>query len=445
MKYDTAFKSISHEQRMTLRIRITPLFFSFVFFTFSLQGQVVDTTKILNVLSLEQQLDSVRAAMRTVDQDLQSMKLRLAEGTNIEEMLAVISGNEDYENLPEDQRSKRKRVDAVLRAITARPGQLRFNGGATSVLQWNPRSSNSFTSATGSVNIFAHTTIGSQTVLFMDIEAIGGNGPAAFVPSFAPMNGDAGSTQDADGLDRLYVNEAWMEFTAFQEALTVTAGKIDLTNYFDNNNVANDETAQFINGTFVNSAALPVSGNSAGLHLRTSIFHLFSLQMGFASVDNSGDYIADQLLKIGSAAVRIFPDSEHEGNIRIYGYLHPTVKNAGGFGLSADQNIAENVTLFGRVNHNSSPVARRFGISSAWSGGGRYLMSVSGHNLAFAMAYGESVPVSGSQQTEKTIESFVRYHINKWSHVSPHIQYVRGAAGLPVSLTIIGARMQFNF
>lgn len=71
-------------------------------------------------------------------------------------------------------------------------------------------------------------------LLFIDIEAIGGNGPSYFTESFSDPNGDSGSQQGMDGIDRLNVLEAWAEFNALQGSINITAGKIDLTNYFDN-------------------------------------------------------------------------------------------------------------------------------------------------------------------------------------------------------------------
>ena len=78
------------------------------------------------------------------------------------------------------------------------------------------------------------------------------------------LNGDAGSTQSDDGFDRIVVNEAWTEFLFLDDIFTVTAGKIDLTNYFDNNAVANDENSQFITGALINNTAFVVPSNSPG-------------------------------------------------------------------------------------------------------------------------------------------------------------------------------------
>jgi len=172
-------------------------------------------------------------------------------------------------------------VDALLKAITQRPGQLRFNGGATTILQHGIQNNNRHSTGVGSFDFYAHTAFGPNALLFFDLEAIGGNGPDDFFPNFAGLNGDAGSTQAQDGADRLTVLEAWTEFTLLNKIFTITAGKIDLTNYFDNNASANDETMQFISGAFVNNAAFAVPANAPGLRLRTTLLNRIHFQLGF--------------------------------------------------------------------------------------------------------------------------------------------------------------------
>ncbi len=411
--------------------------------TSSAIGQDVDTLQILRTVGLENQLDSLRQQFRTIDSELQTVKQRLAEGIDLSELLASLSG-EDVD-APADQRSKRKRVDALLKAITARPGQLRFNGGATSIFQWNPRPAGRFTTATGSLNILAHTSLGGNSLLFFDFEAIGGNGPDQHVGALTPLNADGGSTQDNDGFDRLTVGEAWVEFSLLQEDLTLTAGKIDLTNYFDNNGVANDETSQFISAAFVNSAALPAPGSTPGIRVRSTLLSRIYLQFGLSSADNSGDNVLNELIKMGSVGFKVFPDDDYEANVRIYGYLHPSAENGNGYGLSFDQNMPAGLSIFARWNHNEPKLARWFGIAKAWSVGARLITSLSEDKLVFSAAYGETSPASATLMNELLFEFYMRYHLNKWVHVTTHVQYLRHAQGLPVDLSLIGIRTQFNF
>ncbi len=407
-------------------------------------AQVVDTSRIIRAIELERELDSLREGLRVVNAELQTMKARLAEGTDIEKLLESMNGGEE-EAVPEDQRSKRKRLDGLLKAISEQPGQLRFNGGVTTIIQGNPRRRDRFSTATGSLDIFAHTSFGKGTLLFFDFEAIGGNGPAGRNARLGSLNADAGSTQDVQGFDRLSVLEAWGEFSLLDDAFVVTAGKIDLTNYFDNNGVANDETAQFISGPFVNSSALPAPGNSPGIRFRTTILDRFYLQAGLASVDNSGDHIFAEIVKMGSVGFKTLPDTDIEGNVRFYGYLHPAADDGGGYGVSVDQGVVGGVTLFGRWNRNNASLSGWFGVEKAWSAGGRFVTSVSGRKLVAAAAFGETYTAPVPSVKEQLFEGYVRLHLNKWAHISAHIQALRFAPGAPHDVVVAGVRSQFNF
>ncbi len=420
------------------------LIFSIALISTKLRAQEVDTLLIQKLVNLEKTIDSLRQRTRALDDELQRVKVELAEGDNLDKLLAAFN-SEAVESAPEDQRSRRKRVDALLKAITEQPGQLRFNGGATAIVQGNLNRGNRFATGVGSFDIFAHTSFGKHTLLFFDFEAIGGNGPNDHIPTLAALNGDAGSTQNREGVDQLTVLEAWAEFTAFNQALTATVGKIDLTNYFDNNASANDETSQFISAAFVNSAALPAPGNSPGLRLRTTVLKRFFVQAAVASADNAGDNLFEELFRIGSMGVKIFPQTDWEANLRIYGYQHPAADDAKGYGLSFDESISGAFNIFARYNKNEDKLAERFGIASAWSLGARLVKTVAGRRLALAAAYGETAPHGNGLRTEKIGEIYARRQLNKWVYLSPHVQRIWNAAGLPQTATLIGLRTHFNF
>lgn len=407
-------------------------------------AQELDTSRIIRAAELERELDSLRGSLRQVTGELQTMKVRLAEGADFDRLLATLTGGEE-EAVPEDQRSKNKRIDALLKAITAQPGQLRFNGSATTILQWNPRKRDQFSTATGSVDIFAHTSFGEGTLLFFDFEAIGGNGPDARTGALSSLNGDAGSTQDVQGFDRLSVLEAWGEFSLLDEVFVVTAGKIDLTNYFDNNAVANDETSQFLAGPFVNSAALAAPGNSPGVRVRTTILGRFYVQAGFASVDNSGDDVFSGIVKMGSVGFKILTDTETEGNVRVYGYLHPGAREGRGVGVSADQSLGMGITVFGRWNGNTASLGEWFGVERAWSAGGRCVTAAGGRKLVAAAAFGSTDGPQAAPSRERLFEAYLRCHLNRWAHLSIHVQALDDATPAGRDIVIAGVRSQFNF
>ena len=389
-------------------------------------------------------IDSLRKEISGINGELQTVKKDLAEGTDLDKLISLLT-DQDIETAPDDQRSKRKRVDALLKAITQQPGILRFNGGSTNILQSFKSKNNQIVAGTASFDIYAFTSFGRNTLLFFDFEAIGGNGPNSHFDSFHTLNADAGSTQDQTGVDRLTVLEGWAEFTALDEMFTVTAGKIDLTNYFDNNASANDETSQFLNSSFVNSAAFVAPGNSPGIRVRTTLLKRFYLQFGAASLDNSGDKLTSQLFKIGSVGFKVFPESSWEANLRIYLFEHPLAKKNYSAGLSFDQSVARMFNIFARYGQNEPVLANESGIKSAWSLGMRFVRTIAGRRLAIGVAHGKTQSFMSQLLPEKTTEIYVRQQLNKWTFVSPHLLFVNNLYGTSKNTYLFGLRTQFNF
>lgn len=417
------------------------IFLTFVSATLS-QTDSFDSLKVEKIIMMEHYVDSLRIEMRKLDGQLQQVKQDMADGNNFNKFLAALN-DEEEDIVPDDQRSRRKRVDALLRAITQRPGQLRFNGSATTIFQTSEINGKNMTTATGSFDIYAHTSFGKNTLLFLDFESIGGDGFDPYIPNLHSLNADAGSNQDIAGFDRLAVLEAWVEFTALSDAINITAGKIDLTNYFDNSSVANDETAQFYSGVFVNNASLIVPSSTPGIRLRTTLLNRFFLQFGFASLDNSGDDLLRDIFKIGSVGFKVFPDSDWEGNLRMYSFMHPHTNQAKGYGTSFDQSIMRMVTIFARYGYNEEDLAVLSGIESSWSLGSRFVQHFAGKRFVVGLAYGQSnLPLGGEK--EQVFEGYARQQFNKWTFLSPHIQLIKPAFQESYKM-IFGIRTQFNF
>ena len=421
------------------------LIVSLALMNISINAQQVDTTKIENIKEIQGVIDSLSKLIIKLDKELQQIKKNIITGNkNSDEIIDLLTDEED-ESMPEDQRSKKKRVDDLLRAIEQRPGILRFNGGATASFQNGLQNSNNKMNSVGSFDIYALTSFGEGTLLFIDLEAIGGNGIDDYITTFSGLNGDAGSQQDNTGIDRLNILEAWGEFTIFDELFTITAGKIDLTNYFDNNALANDETLQFLSNAFVNSNALIVPSNSPGIRFRTSFLKKFYLQFGIVNNLNSGSNIFGNMYKIGGMGLRLFPDTEWEANIRIYGYMHPDVDDAIGYGFSYDETLFGEYNIFARYGKNSDKISNKFGISSAWSVGLSFIKQLGNQGINLGFAFGETKPNISLMKNEKLAEIYARYQFNKWVYVSPHYQVIWDSMGSNNNYSVIGVRTHFNF
>ncbi|MFQ5956279.1 MAG: carbohydrate porin [Candidatus Brocadiales bacterium] len=222
---------------------------------------------------------------------------------------------------------------------------------ATGIMQQSINSDKKDTSsAQGSFDIFfLHRPMFNST-LFVDLEAIGGSGPDFFSGSASGLNDDAsrGSTQDADGVDRVSVREAWLQSIFAQDRLRLVAGKIDLTNYFDMNTLANDETTQFLSGAFVNNLVLSPPDNGPGLVGYFDTKKGYSFGLGLQSADNSGTAVTDNVYVIGEVdyyAPRFLFGLG--GNYRLWGRYNGDTRSRA-VGLSLDQQLTQRLTAFGR-------------------------------------------------------------------------------------------------
>lgn len=431
---------------MLIRYAIKIILFSFIIsaeiFVFA---QTPDSINIKDTLSYRRELDSLKTVVDSLNLKMTLIENQLKKQTPLDSLLTGFEDIRDTSSIPEDQRSRRKQLDALLELISQRPGQLFFNGQVNAILQGNLPKDDQFSTATGSLNLFASASFENSIIMFIDLESIGGNGPDEFAETLISLNGDAGSTQSADGFDRIVVNEAWTEFLFLNDIFTVTAGKIDLTNYFDNNAIANDENSQFISSPFINSSAFAVPSNSPGLRIRTTILERFYIQFAIAKAENTGNNIFNNLYKIGGIGFKLLPNSKYTAEFHLFGYSHPLADNRFGFGVSMSQTIAARFTIFGRFGNNENELADWYGIKNSWSSGAQFIENLIGEPSIIGMAYGSTKPFNQNFKNEKLTEFYIRQMINTWISISAHYQYVWDTFGEDDRYSILGLRINFTF
>jgi len=261
----------------------------------------------------------------------------------------------------------------------------------------------------------------AYTTFFVDLEAIGGNGADQVVRSNAGLNGDAGSLQDTDGVDRVQVREAWVGGDYFSEHLKAVAGKIDLTNTFDTNAVANDETSQFLSSAFVNNAALQQPRNGPGVFAFYDTKEALRFGVGAQSPNDSGTAIANRPYVIGELDYNTHLFRGLEGNYRLWGRLNRA--RAGhnkGFGLSGDQVLGPAWTAFARWGLNDSEGAVN---KYAWSAGFEKKAVFPVRPLdTFGFAFGQQEGTAVKVDTLSEI--YYRFFLTDHLAVSPHLQWL---------------------
>jgi len=343
--------------------------------------------------------------------------------------------------------------------FTALTKNISLSGGLVGVLQGSVGNHpKDHADVVGRGDLVFNFKVGANTIAVIDVEATGGDGIDSHIPNFSALNGVAGSTGDT-----VRFREAWVEHAALDDRLVLTAGKIDLSNYFDSNAVANDENGQFLSGAFVHSAVLPFPANGPGARVEARLAEPLILGVGYGSGDagssdssdssdsadifDNGFGIAELDYKCKAGGV--------EGNYRIYagidgalpdGAAKLTRKNALTFGVSLDQQVTEKLTLFARYGRRDRDA---YAARMAWSAGGQYagLFPDRKDDVA-GFAFGQiQATGAGVDSHEKLAEAYYKFKVNDQIEVTPMAQYLINPAGLrgADNVTVLALRTQISF
>ncbi len=299
--------------------------------------------------------------------------------------------------------------------------------------------------AEGSFDLFFLHRPMINSTLFIDLEAIGGSGPDLLVHSISGLNDDAsrGSTHDT-----VSVREAWLQSIFMQDRLRLVSGMIDLTNYFDMNNVANDETTQFLTSALVNNPVLSAPPkNSPGLVGYFDTKKGYSFGLGLASADDSGTAITDKpytIAEVDYYAPRFL--FGQGGNYRLWGRYNGDTRSQA-VGLSLDQQFTQRLTGFARygVTGNTATDEPEW----AWSLGLGFSSPFSSRKYdRTALAFSQIKAFKGDK--EDLAEAFYNFFLTDHMNVSLNSQVLlHSASPLPGEnddfLTTFGLRVQMDF
>jgi len=110
---------------MILLSSIKIIFIFLLFYCASLLAQNnKDTTTVPGV----NQNDSLKTLIDSLGMRLDALEKQLNKKSSLDSLLTGFEDAKDTSLIPENQRSRRKQLDALLELISQRPGQLFFNG-----------------------------------------------------------------------------------------------------------------------------------------------------------------------------------------------------------------------------------------------------------------------------------------------------------------------------
>jgi len=251
------------------------------------------------------------------------------------------------------------KIDAAIQDADAK--KVAINGAARGILQQvaNAKEGQNQLFGEGSIDLtlLYHPMV--RTTLFIDFEAIGGRGPDKKLGTLSRVNADAETLNAVGGLggpdEKLTIREGWLWLKFVNDRLDFFIGQLDLTNYFDRNVFANDETTQFLNGALVNNPMLKQPVNGAGTVLRWDAGRDLGFSLGGQTTHDLDEDLWSEPFVIGE--IDYHSTFLIEGNYRLWVRVSSLSapdreRRMYGGGISIDQLLTPQLGVFVRAGVN---------------------------------------------------------------------------------------------
>ena len=280
-----------------------------------------------------------------------------------------------------------------------------------------------------------------NTSFFADVVAIGGPTPNGEIPALTLLNSQGARLSN----NRLQMREAWIRTEIFGQRLGITLGQVDLTNYFDRNAVANDETTQFISDALVNNQVLGLQNNGLGAVAvwdpKSNYNFKIGVQQSEADPNNPiATNLNDSIFSLAEVEYIAVPFGLGEGHYRLWGRLdNSTGQDRTGWGVSIDQHLTAEVSIFGRYGNGDVGGTRVHFFDAGFGFQAPFTINPLDH---WGIGYAQTELVQGPN--EKLIEGFYNLHLTDHLSVSAMLQYVI-ESGVKSDLLIPGLRMGVTF
>jgi hypothetical protein len=207
--------------------------------------------------------------------------------------------------------------------------------------------------ALASADLFFAAKLAQYTSFFADVVALSGAPPDREIPSLTLLNG---YTARLVNQNELNLREAWLRTEFFGQRLGITAGRLDLTNYFDRNAFSNDETTQFLSDALVNNQMLGLAVNGTGVVADYDPKNAFNFKIGVQQSNPDATSLSDSIYSLAEVGYTMTPFSLPEGHYRLwYRNNNGNVESKHGVGVSLDQKLSPFVGVFGRYGQQQVP------------------------------------------------------------------------------------------
>ena len=271
-----------------------------------------------------------------------------------------------------------------------------------------------------------------------ELETDRGKGVDKFLPTFSVFNTNSGDNVD------LYVPQLYLEQNFCSGKGLVLAGKLDTSDWFDGNAVAESADTQFLSFALVNNVAIPFPSKGLGTVLKFQPYDWAYLETAIATAEASATKIGLSdgfdgqffITELGFSPVF----GKLEGNYRFIFHLtherldyideSATKNDTAGFALSFDQQVTRRISLFARYGFQNPKVRD---IQYFWSFGGQLTEPFAGRKYdCLGAAVAQSIAGkdyrlyngAGSASAETLWEVYYSYDFNHLLVFTPNVQIV---------------------
>jgi hypothetical protein len=300
-----------------------------------------------------------------------------------------------------------------------------------------------------SADVFFTAGIAQHTLFYADVVGLSGTPPDLEISGLTLLNGYSARLvrQNEIGL-----REAWLRTELFSQKLALTAGRLDLTNFFDRNTAANDETSQFLSDALVNNPVLGLATNGSGFAAVFDPKIGLNFKIGFQQSNPDATNLNDSLYSLAEVGYISRLPGLGEGNYRVW-YRDTNASNNAttAWGVSLDQKIAPAVTLFGRYGDGKVPtVAEGQTAFSAgqhfWSGGVQFREGII-FNPADSWGVGYSQTTLAAGDKEHLVEGYYNFQLSQKLRLSFHLTHALEVpdGAQKYGFLVPGVRLQASF
>jgi carboxypeptidase family protein/carbohydrate-selective porin (OprB family) len=281
-----------------------------------------------------------------------------------------------------------------------------------------------------SADLFFTAGIAQNTLFYADIVGLSGTPPDLEVPALTLLNGYSARLERQNVIN---LREAWLRTEVFSQKLALVGGRLDLTNFFDRNAAANDETTQFLSDALVNNPTLGLATNGSGFAAVFDPKNGLTFKGGFQQSNPDATSLSDSIFSLTEVGYAATIPSLGEGNYRAW-YRSTNTSGATdtAWGLSLDQKVAAPLTLFGRYGDGEVPVggadAPAVVDQTFWSAGFQLSKGAVFNPLdSWGIGYAQTKVNTGEQftvgDTERLVEGYYSFQLSEKLRLSFHLTH----------------------